>query len=105
MESCFANDHPGYRCRHGHTSASSSRDARRLAYVREDRVLEHLAAVLIRLRMSQHADTTGRPMLEPATLTASEAITFLRHDAITLPYNPDAKTLTANTPEKETIAI
>ena len=105
MESCFANNHPGYRCRHGHTSASSSQNPRRLAYIREDHVLEHLAAMLIRLQMSDHTDPIRRPMQEPTTPTASEAITFLRHNAITLTYNPDTKTLTANTPEQETIAI
>ena len=104
MESCFANSHPGYRCRHGHTSASS-KNPRRLAYVREDRVLEHLAAMLIRLQMSEHTDPTRRPMPEPTTSTASEAIAFLRHNAITLTYDPDTKTLTANTPERESIAI
>ena len=87
MESCFANGHPGYRCRHGHTSASSTQNRRRLAYVREDHVLKHLAAMLIRLRMSEHTDSIGRPIPEPAIPTASEAITFLRHNAITLTYH------------------
>jgi DNA invertase Pin-like site-specific DNA recombinase len=106
LESCFANDHPGYRCRHGRTSASISQNPRRLTYVREDRVLEHLAAMLIRLRLSEHTDDPARrPIPELAPPTASDAITFFRHNAITLTYNPNTKTLTANTPEQETIAI
>jgi hypothetical protein len=48
MESCFTNNQPGYRCRHGHTSATARpTNSPRQAYTCEDRVLEHLAALLI----------------------------------------------------------
>ena len=91
MESCQNNGHPAYRCRHGHTSATArTADAPRFAYIREDHIIEHLPALLIRLQMTD-LEHPRRPMTEPAP-TVDEAITFLRHDAIRLTYDPTTRT-------------
>jgi hypothetical protein len=42
MESAWSNGKPAYRCRHGHTTASSRGPGRLTnAYIREDRILPH----------------------------------------------------------------
>jgi hypothetical protein len=42
MESAWSNGKPAYRCRHGHTTASSRGPGRLTnAYIREDRILTH----------------------------------------------------------------
>ncbi|MFB7502906.1 hypothetical protein ACFC0P_05140, partial [Streptomyces broussonetiae] len=49
-ESHWSHDRPGYRCRHGHTSATRP-DPGRIpnTYVREDHVMRHLPALHLRL--------------------------------------------------------
>lgn len=50
MESHWTHHRPGYPCRHGHTSAIRPEPGRtRNAYLREDHVLPHLPALLVRL--------------------------------------------------------
>ena len=50
LESAWSNGKPAYRCRHGHTSATSPDPARpKTTYVREDQVLPPLAAIAILL--------------------------------------------------------
>ncbi|WP_413563047.1 zinc ribbon domain-containing protein [Catenulispora pinistramenti] len=94
MESCFTNNQPGYRCRRGHTSATARpTGSLRQAYIREDRVLEHLAALLIRFHMSRHHDTPGSPMTELPSPTTGEAIAFLRHNATTRSRRPTTRQL------------
>jgi site-specific DNA recombinase len=45
-ESCWSNNHPAYRCRHGYSSASVPDPARpKNLYIREDRILPHLPAL------------------------------------------------------------
>jgi site-specific DNA recombinase len=47
MEAHWINNRPGYRCRHGRTSArSAGRQSMKSLYLREDRVLARLAADL-----------------------------------------------------------
>jgi site-specific DNA recombinase len=49
-ESCWANGRPAYRCRHGHSSASTPDPARpKNLYIREDRILPHLSALSLLL--------------------------------------------------------
>ncbi|WP_228718513.1 recombinase family protein [Kitasatospora acidiphila] len=94
MESCWANQRPGYRCRHGHTSATPRPDRPRNAYVREDSILPHLAALAIRLT------TTTAGAVSPGTAEApsvADCIGYLRHSNLTLTYDPEAQTLIANT--------
>lgn len=96
MHSCWSHQHPAYRCRHGHTSATAPRpDGLRNAYVREDQVLPHLPALAIRLGLG--AGSTP-PVLQ-------EIMERLRTDRITLTYDPTARTVTAVTPQAERIAI
>jgi hypothetical protein len=46
MESAWSNGKPAYRCRHGHTTASTPDPGRpKNAYIREDRILPHLPAL------------------------------------------------------------
>ena len=50
MESAWANGKPAYRCRHGHTTASTRGPGRlKNAYIREDRILPHLPALHVLL--------------------------------------------------------
>jgi hypothetical protein len=49
LDSHWVNNRPGYRCRHGHTSAHATSDAadrERAVYFREDELLQHIAATL-----------------------------------------------------------
>ena len=49
-ESCWSNNRPAYRCRHGHSSASTPDPARpKNLYIREDRILPHLPALYVLL--------------------------------------------------------
>ena len=61
LESAWSNGRPAYRCRHGYTSAASPDPARpKNAYVREDQILPHLAAVGILLAGDASGQTTAR---------------------------------------------
>jgi site-specific DNA recombinase len=49
LDSHWVNERPGYRCRHGHTSASPTTDRpdrERVLYVREDELLQNLASTM-----------------------------------------------------------
>ncbi|MFF3877528.1 recombinase family protein [Streptomyces sp. NPDC001978] len=94
MESCWAHQHPAYRCRHGHSSTTPPDTTRqRNAYVREDRVWAALPAL--------HLRTTGAPTAPPAEAAA----TYLREHQIGLLFDPAARTITAQTPRKEHIHL
>ncbi len=48
LESCWSYGRPAYRCRHGYSSAAVPDPGRpKNAYVREDQILPHLAALAI----------------------------------------------------------
>jgi site-specific DNA recombinase len=50
LESCWANNRPAHRCRHGYSSAATPDPARpKNAYIREDRILPHLSALRVLL--------------------------------------------------------
>jgi site-specific DNA recombinase len=54
MDSHWVNDRPGYRCRHGHTSAKPPTTARpRNLYLREDTILTDLATKLSHITKSR----------------------------------------------------
>ena len=63
LESAWSNGKPAYRCRHGHTSATSLGSGRaKNTYIREDQILPHLAAISILLAAlpgDLAAETTG----------------------------------------------
>src|SRR3984893_18224733 len=98
LESAWSNGRPAYRCRHGHTSATSTDPGRpKTAYVREDQVLPHLAAIAILL-----AGPAGKPGLRnrnPVQVTGPDGtaalIDQLRADGIVLTYDPGDRTLRA----------
>jgi site-specific DNA recombinase len=105
MESCWANNRPAYRCRHGHSSATTPDPARpKNTYVREDRILAHLPALLAgaeplagrRRRRTRHGVRVVRPVSE------QDLIGCLRAREITLIYDPRTKTLQADTPKAVT---
>ncbi|WP_225095351.1 recombinase family protein [Streptomyces sp. CoH27] len=106
MESHWTHHRPGYRCRHGHTSATRPDPGRALnAYLREDHVLPHLAALHLRLtsRLGRPGSASvSRDAVQP---TPAQAIAHLRSEEITLAYDPAARTLTADTPQAERITI
>jgi site-specific DNA recombinase len=88
---------PAYRCRHGHTSATpSAGDRAPNAYIREDQVLPHLPALLIRLTDHQS---------EPEGISPADAVERLRTMALTLTLDATARTLTTDTPRRERITI
>ena len=64
LESAWSNGKPAYRCRHGYTSATRP-DRRRPknTYIREDRILPHLAAIAI--LMHRPSQTGVRYQAEP----------------------------------------
>jgi site-specific DNA recombinase len=111
MESCWANNRPAYRCRHGHSSATTPDPARpKNLYVREDRVLPHLPALSAALAAAALADgrrrrRTRRGIEVAHPLGAEDAIGHLRSREITVTYHPRTKTLQADTPEAVTTVI
>ena len=103
MESAWSNGKPAYRCRHGHTTASSPDPGRPgNAYVREDRILPHLPALHLLLAgagpgAERRGRRTGRGTDVRPAVTAGDVTGYLREQQITLTYDPAAGTLHAGT--------
>jgi hypothetical protein len=109
MESAWSNDRPAYRCLHGDTTAVvSGPDRPKNAYVREDRILQHLPALHLlltepaggprRRRTRRGADVRCR--------AAEDVILYLREQELTLAYDPAAGTLCAGIGENsQTITL
>jgi site-specific DNA recombinase len=102
MESAWSNGKAAYRCRHGHTTASSPDPGRpKNAYVRGDRIVSHLPA--LHLLLSGTAGETRRRRTRRGTDVRHEAaedvISYLREEQITLTYDPDAETVHATAGE------
>jgi site-specific DNA recombinase len=100
MESAWSHGKAAYRCRHGHTSAAppdSGRPAN--AYVREDRALSQLPALLCPLTGTEPA-TARRRRTRRGTDTrpgvgAEEAAGYLRTNEIGLTYDQATGTMRA----------
>jgi len=93
------NGKPAYRCRHGYSSAVVAGPARRgNAYVREEQVLPHLAAIAILLAApAGHAEAPengGRAQLAGPDSTAV-LIDRLRAEGTVLTFDPDSRMLRA----------
>jgi site-specific DNA recombinase len=107
LESSWSNGHPAYRCRHGYTSATRPDSTRaRNSYIREDQILPHLAALAILLASHEHVP--GRPgqagqVASPAQ--AAALIDHLRSSGRTLTYDPQKRTLRADTEGAVTVAV
>ncbi|GAA0682372.1 hypothetical protein GCM10010193_40150 [Kitasatospora atroaurantiaca] len=103
MESCWSNGRAAYRCRHGYTSATPKPGRAPNAYVREDRVVPHLPALLLRLATVGGLESEGADArLAP---TVADAIEYLRSGGTTLTYDPAGGTITAGTERAERILI
>ena len=93
LESAWSNGKPAYRCRHGYTSAARPEPGRpKNAYVREDQILPHLAALAILLGGDNQA-LPDRTMQVTAPGEAAGLIDQLRTAGITLTYDPDTRTI------------
>ena len=110
-ESCWSNDRPAYRCRHGYSSASAPDPARpKNLYIREDRIMPHLLALHVLLTGTDPAAAhkrrrtrRGADVHRPAS--DQDVIGYLRARRITLTYDPRTGTLQADTPEAATTVI
>jgi recombinase-like zinc beta ribbon protein len=111
LESCWANNRPGYRCRHGYTSAVTPDPARpKNLYIREDHVLARLPALHALLTSGEpppgrrrRRTRRGVDVTHPAS--EQDVIGYLRARGITLIYDPRTKTLRPDTPEAATAVI
>jgi site-specific DNA recombinase len=104
MESAWSNGRAAYRCRHGHTSAAPpDRGRPKNAYIREDRIMQHLPALYLLLTGTEPADGRRRRTRRGADArpraAAENVIGYLRDRGITLTYDPGAGTLQAGTCE------
>ena len=96
LESAWSNGRPAYRCRHGHTTAAAPDPARpKNIYVREDKILPHLAALAILLVGPGTQDGTGAGQLT-APARAAELIDWLRASGTVLTYDPGTRTIRAS---------
>jgi site-specific DNA recombinase len=103
MESAWSNGKPAYRCRHGHTTASSRSPGRlKNAYIREDRILPHLPALHLQLTTpaaGQRRRRTRRGADVRYQASPDDVIGYLRERQIALSYDPASGTLDAGTSE------
>ena len=110
-ESCWSNNHPAYRCRHGYSSASAPDAARpKNLYIREDRILPHLPALNLLLPGAAPATERARRRTRRGAdvyrqASDQDVIGYLRARQITLTYEPRTGTLQAGTPEAVTTVI
>lgn len=82
----LAPGRPAYRCRHGYSSAARPDPTRaKNAYVREDQIVPHLAALAILLAQGHVNQVT-----DPAQ--AAELIDHLHSSGRTLTYDPQHRT-------------
>jgi hypothetical protein len=98
LESTWSYGRPAYRCRHGYSSAAVPDPARpKNAYVREDQILPHLAALAILLAGPVGKSVRGNRGRVQLTGPAGTAalIDQLRADGVVLTYDPDGQTLRA----------
>ncbi len=108
LESAWSYGRPAYRCRHGYSSATVPDPARpKNAYVREDQILPHLAAIAILLAVS--AGISGPESGGPAQVTGpadgAVLIDRLRADGVVLTYDPDGRTLHAGSHDAPPVVI
>ena len=93
LESAWSNGKPAYRCRHGHTSAATPEpDRPRNAYVREDQILPHLAAVAIILASGGQPGGNSTVQFTAPAETA-DLIDRLRDSGAVLTYDPETQTI------------
>ena len=103
LESAWSNGKPAYRCRHGYSSAARPDPGRpKNAYIREARILPHLAALAILLGGGDQARPDGTmPVTAPAE--AAGLIDQLRTAGITLTHDPDTRAI--RTGDSDAVAV
>ena len=95
LESAWSNGRAAYRCRHGHCSATVPDPARpKNIYLREDRILPHLAALSILLAGDGTPDRARRAGITAPAQTAA-LIDQLHATGTVLTYDPRDRTLRA----------
>jgi hypothetical protein len=95
MESAWSNGRPAYRCRHGYCSAAvPDPDRPKNIYLREDRVLPHLAALAI-LCGSRETPERARKASVTAPARVADLIDQLRVTGTVLTYDPGTRTIRA----------
>jgi len=111
LVSCWSNNRPAYRCRHGYSSASTPDPARpKNLYIREDRILPHLPALYVLLAGADAAAGRRRRRTRRGAdircpVSAEDVIAYLRAREITLTYDPWTGILQAGTPDAVTTVI
>ena len=97
LESAWSNGRPAYRCRHGHSSATSPDPARpKNIYLREDQVLPHLATLAILLADAPERRTAdARLNAHRPGRDRRDLIDQLRAAGAVLTYDPEDRTLRA----------
>jgi hypothetical protein len=111
LESCWANNRPAYRCRHGYTSAARPDPARpKNLYIREDRILPRIPALHARLAAAEPATghrrrRTRRGIDVPRQFGQADVIGDLRSRQVTLTYHPQTGILQADTARAVTVMI
>jgi hypothetical protein len=95
MESAWSNGRPAYRCRHGYCSAAvPDPDRPKNIYLREDRVLPHLAALAI-LCAARETPDRARKASVTAPARVADLIDQLRVTGTVLTYDPGTRTIRA----------
>lgn len=109
-EPAWSNGKAAYRCRHGHTTAIAPDPGRpKNAYLRKDRVLEHLPALHLLLTQAgpprvRRRRTRGGIDVRSA-LSPQDAARFLRENRIAIVYHQATRTLQAAQSEAAKIII
>jgi site-specific DNA recombinase len=88
MEGSWNNGRANYRCHHRVTDSQLPRSV----FVREDRFLPHLAALLIRIKIGSHPCPAPENIDIPQDV--SQQVAAYRQLGLALRYNHLAKTLT-----------
>ena len=95
LESAWSNGRPAYRCRHGYCSAAVPDPGRpKSAYVREDQILPHLAALAI-LRAGHGTPDCARQASITAPTQVADLIDRLGVTGTVHTYDPDTRTVRA----------
>lgn len=109
FEGHWVNNTPGYRCRHGHSSARDPDTPRaKNAYLREDAVLAKLPLLHHLLTAAEPATViTGAPAsaARPVPPSPEEVIDHLRANALVLRYDPRTRTLETDSEHPVRITI
>jgi site-specific DNA recombinase len=105
LESAWSNGRPAYRCHHGYYSAAvPDPDRPKTAYVREDQIVPHLAALSILLAGGGTPDCGRRTGVTGPAQTA-DLIDRLRTADTVLTYDPRARALRAGGHDAPSVVI